>query len=357
MEKALKTIGIGLIGAGFAARERHLAGLKAVPEAPLRIVCSRDINNARRIAAEFGIADVAGHWKEVIDSPRVDAVIIATPPGLHAEITVAALEAGKHVLCQGRMARNLTEARRMAAAAIRSDRVAALYPPKPGLKWDRVVRRLLNDRQVIGEVHEIRVASMSMDATKQEYDWRTDPDVVGVNAMALGMWAEVLHRWVGPATELAALSSKRMGSRITAEGETVAAVVPNSLSISASMECGALAGFHFSNVCPAGVGHRIEIFGSNGALRYELFNEILWLASDDDKTLKPVEISPKEERSQSTDREFVEAIRDGTAVSPDFEDGLAYMSFCESVAASCFAGKKVELAELQPLMDSWERPL
>ena len=353
----MKTIGIGLIGAGFAARERHLTGLRTVPNASVRIVCARDSNNARRIAGEFGIPHVTGHWKEVIESPQVDAVIIATPPGMHAEITVAALEAGKHVLCQGRMARNLTEARRMAAAALKSDRITALYPPKPGLKGDRVVQRLLNDGQAIGEVHEIRVASMAMDATRPGYDWRTDPDVVGVNVMALGMWAEVLHRWVGRAKVVAALSATRLGSRITAEGKTATSVIPNSLSISASMECGAQASFHFSNVCPVGVGHSIEIFGTNGALRYELFKENLWVSSNGEKTLQSVEISPEEERQQSTDREFIEAIRDGAAVSPDFEDGLAYMTFCESVAASCFTGKKVGLADVQPFMDSWERPL
>ena len=66
-------------------------------------------------------------WQGLIESPEVSAVIVATPPVLHAEASIAAFEAGKYVLCQGRMSRNLREAKQMVDAACRhSGLVAAL---------------------------------------------------------------------------------------------------------------------------------------------------------------------------------------------------------------------------------------
>lgn len=58
----------------------------------------------------IGIGSTVDDWRQIAESPEVDAVLIATPPVLHHEATLAALAAGKHVLCQARMARNLSEA-------------------------------------------------------------------------------------------------------------------------------------------------------------------------------------------------------------------------------------------------------
>ena len=108
---------IGLIGAGGVARTRHLPALVNVPEADLRLVWSRDPARAAGVAGEFGIADTASSWEEIVESEEIDAVIAATPPVLHHPVTLRALSAGKHVLCQARMARNLKEAREMLRAA------------------------------------------------------------------------------------------------------------------------------------------------------------------------------------------------------------------------------------------------
>jgi hypothetical protein len=102
---------------------------------------SRQTEKARAVASDLGIAAVADRWEQIVESPDIDTVIIATPPIMHSMVTVAALSAGKHVLCQVRMARNFKEARAMLQAARSSELVAALYPSRPGLKRDRVMRR------------------------------------------------------------------------------------------------------------------------------------------------------------------------------------------------------------------------
>ena len=135
---------LGLIGAGSVARNRHLPALAGIPEALVLKTWSRRAENARQVAAELEIPEVMPEWEELVQSPDLDGVVIATPPVIHLPATLAALAAGKHVLCQARMARNLEEALEMADAAAASGLIAGLSPPLPGLKGDRVMKRLMS---------------------------------------------------------------------------------------------------------------------------------------------------------------------------------------------------------------------
>ena len=112
---ALKRVGVGFIGAGGISRERHLPGLKAVEGVDLVAVANRRVESAEKVAREYGFANVHDDWQDVIDRPDVDAVFVAAPPYLHRDASVAAIEAGKHVFCQARMARTYAEAKEMYA--------------------------------------------------------------------------------------------------------------------------------------------------------------------------------------------------------------------------------------------------
>src|SRR5436190_19140112 len=110
---AQQRVRIGIIGAGGIVRQRHYPGLKKIPGVELVVVANRSRESSERAAAEFGIPEIRTDWREVLAMPDLDAVLIGTHPSLHAEATIAALEAGKHVFCQARMARNYAEARAM----------------------------------------------------------------------------------------------------------------------------------------------------------------------------------------------------------------------------------------------------
>jgi predicted dehydrogenase len=321
----------------------------------VRLIWSRDQNKARELAAEFGIPRISSRWQDIVASPELDAVVVATPPVLHLPVTVAALEAGKHVLCQARIARNLSEAREMLRAAQASRLVTALYPPRPGLKGDRVMRRLLHKERFVGDIREARVTAMTLAKKGEGYDWKTDPDVVGVNAMTLGLWVEVLNRWVGPATRVVAIGKTHHRRRGTLEGEWAEAAVPDSLVVAAELECGATASYHLSTRAAFGPGNSIEIYGSRGTLNYQLSTDEIRGASTGSENLEPITIPTAEERLHSTDAEFIQAIREGTQVSPDFAEGVRYMAFCEAVAISLKTGTAVPVPPPQPAMYSWGR--
>ena len=345
---------IGLIGAGGVARTRHLPALAATPEAELGLVWSRDPSRAAEVADEFGFEDVAASWEQIVDSAEIDAVIAATPPVLHHPVTLRALSVGKHVLSQARMARNLREAREMLRASEAAPHlVTCLYPPLPGLKGDLVMQRLLAHGYV-GEIREVRVTGMFLLDPGDGYSWQGDPDVTGVNAMTMGMWAEVLNRWVGPATRVMATGTSHRRTRTTVDGATVDATVPDSLGIVADLECGATASYHFSTAAAFGPGSSIEIYGSGGALVYTLFEERIEGATSGDDALQPVPVPEAEERRQTTDSEFVNAILGGTPVSPDFAEGIRYMEFSEAVAVSLATGEAVPVPPPEK-MDAWGR--
>src|SRR5690606_21983122 len=107
-------------------------------------------------AAEFGFSRASGDWRRVVEDPEVDIVSITTPNRFHAEVAIAALEAGKHVWCEKPMAPEPADAEAMLAAARASGKVAILgynYIQNPVI---RHIRRLL-DEGAIGAVNHLRV--------------------------------------------------------------------------------------------------------------------------------------------------------------------------------------------------------
>ncbi len=267
-------IRLGIVGAGWVAKERHLLALSALPEVKLEAIWSRRSENARQLATLFGVSRVAERWQDIIESAAVDAVVIATPPILHHLVALSAVQAGKHVLCQARLARNLQEAQEMTDAARQSGLVTALYPARPGLKGGETVRRLLHQEHFIGEIAEIRVTGLTM-AEDDSYSWLSDPEVVGVNAMGLGMWVEVLNRWIGPAKTVAAVGKCHKKQRKDVRGNWQAATVPDSLAVAAELVCGATASYHFSTSAAAAPSQSIAVFGTRGTLHYDFFPDVL----------------------------------------------------------------------------------
>jgi predicted dehydrogenase len=339
------------------ATNRHLPALAELPDVSLKLIWSRRVSKAQRVAQQFQIPLIARQWEEVCDSPDVDAVVVATPPILHCEATTRALQAGKHVLCQGRMARNLKEALTMIEAAGSSGRVAALYPPRPGLKGDRVMKRLLHEQDFVGEIREVRVSAMSLAETNMAYSWKRDPDVVGVNAMTLGMWSEVLNRWAPLPRRLVAFARLGDSQRIATVEGMAGTQVPGSIAALSELENGASAMYHFSDWVPFGPSHSIEIHGTRGVLLYKLFQEEIFGASEGSKQMIPIPVPPGDERQHTTDAEFIAAIQNGGCVSPDFSDGVRYMEFCEAVALSAHSCRIVDLPLRQPAMASWGKSL
>jgi len=140
------TIRVGMVGAGDNTRRQHIPRLQAIGGVELVGVVNRTLESTHRVAREFEIPKQYRHWPELIADDEIDVVVIGTWPNLHSEVTCAALAAGKHVLCEARMARNAAEARKMLAASkARPDLTAMLVPSPFGLECDREISKLIQN--------------------------------------------------------------------------------------------------------------------------------------------------------------------------------------------------------------------
>jgi predicted dehydrogenase len=120
MATGTPTLRVGTLGAAAITPAALVTPVRAVPRAELVAVAARDRDRAEAFASKHGIPRVHGSYDELLADPDVDAVYNPLPNGLHAEWTIAALEAGKHVLCEKPFTSNADEARHVAAVAGRT---------------------------------------------------------------------------------------------------------------------------------------------------------------------------------------------------------------------------------------------
>src|SRR5262245_56219267 len=110
-------IRVGFVGAGGIVRTEHAPRLAHIPGVELVAVANRTRESGQAAAQALGIGRVLGRWQDLVDDPEVDLVVVGAWPDLHAPVTVAALAAGKHVLCEARMAYDLAAASEMLEAS------------------------------------------------------------------------------------------------------------------------------------------------------------------------------------------------------------------------------------------------
>jgi predicted dehydrogenase len=341
---AQQTIRVGIIGAGENTRTRHIPGLRAIEGVEIVGVCNRSRGSTEQVARDCGIPRIYDHWRQAIDDSQTGAVLIGTWPYLHCRATIAALEAGKHVLTEARMARDAREARRMLEAAeARPDLVAQIVPSPMTLEVDRTIRRLLAERY-LGQVLAIEHHEASADFLDREapLHWRGDFDLSGLNVMALGIYYEAIMRWVGEATAVAAMGRTFVPMRPGADGRMRAVRVPEHLDVVAQMACGAQLHIQQSAVSALLEGGGTYLFGSDGTLRVR--GGRLYGGRRGDRALGPIEIPAHEKQGWRVEAEFVGAIRGLEAITHTrFEDGVKYMEFTEAARRSMATGRTVAL--------------
>lgn len=365
---SLEPLHIGIVGAGNNTVKRHIPGLLDREAVRLTGVCNRSRESSQRVARRFDIPRVYDHWRQLVDDPHIDAVVIGAWPNLHMPVTVAALQAGKHVLCEARMAMNLAEARQMfAAAQQRPHLVAQIVPAPMTLEVDATVMRLLAEGY-LGDLLAIEVRAQDgfLDPGAPLH-WRHNRDLSGLNVMSLGIWYETVMRWVGEATEVIAMGQTVVKSRLDPEsGQRRAISIPDHLVVSAAMACGAQATFLISNVTGHAPPDGVTLYGSKATLYFgagvlsgsrfhgatlygsknplQLPGRLLYGGGPGDDALRPIPISDAERGGWRVEEEFVNAIRGKEPVRlTTFADGLKYMAFTEAVARSLAQRRAIPL--------------
>jgi len=345
-----QTIRVGFVGAGNNTRRHHLPKLKAQPGIELAAVANRSKESGERVAREFGIGRVHADWREVVEARDVDAVCIGTWPYLHAEVTIAALAHGKHVLCEARMAMNAAEGRRMLEASRRAPHLVAQLVPAPHtLELDGTIQRLLAEGyagEVLAvEVHATQQAGFVDPAAPLH--WRQDVALSGHNVLNMGIWYEAMSRWLGPARSVMALPKIAVPRRRDASGAWRAVEVPDHVEILVTLAGGAVGHLRFSGVTALAPPAEAWIFGAEGTLRVEADARRLSGGRRGDKALAEIAIPAERRIGWRVEEEFVNAIRGREKISrTTFEDGVRYMEFTDAVARSAASGRLEAVADL-----------
>ena len=348
----MNRVRVGIVGLGANTRLRHVPGLRACDDVEIVGVCNRRPESTRQAADEFGISKTFDKWQDLVADDEIDAVVIGTWPYLHCEITVASLQAGKHVLAEARMARNAAEAHQMLDTSRQNVHLVAQIVPSPfGLRVHQTVNDLLVDGYV-GQLREVVVLGCNAANANPStpLHWRQSAELSGSNMLAMGILHETLIRWVPDPVRVFAQTQTFTTQRPDAEtGEPVNVGTPDSVHILTELPGGARGIYHLSSVTHHAPPLQIRIFGSEGTLQYicGADDQLLGARKDDDQ-LKEIHVPADKQGGWRVEADFIDAIRGNKSVEfTDFATGVRYMEFTEAVAISAARGQAIAV----PLKD------
>jgi predicted dehydrogenase len=372
-------IGVGMVGYAFMGRAHSLAwnAVGRVFDLPVRprlaAICGRDKAAAEAAAGRLGWAAAETDWRALIARDDVQLVDIAAPGDLHAPIAIAALAAGKHVLCEKPLANTLAEAEAMRAAA------DAAYPrgarAMVGFNYRRVpalaLARRLVEQGRIGRLRHFRAVYLQdwLADADAPMTWRMRAERAGSGALGdLGAHIVDLARYL-TGDELAgvcALSETFVRERPLADGpgsDTV--TVDDAVVFTGRLASGALASFEVTRYATGRKnGLRVELNGSAGSLAFDLerLNELEFFDAGGDGAdngfrrilvtegshpylsgwWPPGHTLGWEHTFTHQARDLLTAIADGTQPLPSFGDGLAVQRVLDAVARSAASGNSWE---------------
>ncbi|MEO3870362.1 Gfo/Idh/MocA family oxidoreductase [Nonomuraea sp. B12E4] len=372
------TIGVGMVGYAFMGRVhsqawRSVGAFFDLPLAPrMAVLAGRSKERTEAAAAQLGWADVETDWRELVRRDDVQIVDICTPGDSHAEIAIAALEAGKHVICEKPLANTVAEAEAMvraAAAAPGKSMVAFNYRRVPAVA---LARRYVEEGR-IGEVRHVRAAYLQDWIVDPEFPlvWRLQKDKAGAGALgdigshivdAAQFITGELVMGVSALTETfikeRPLASDSAGLEATGSATKGPVTVDDAALFIGRLSGGGLASFEatrFANGRKNAM--RMEIFGSRGSLAFdfEAMNE-LWVSSGGGGFERILVTEPDhpyagawwppghglgyEHTFTHEVRDFLEAVATGADPTPSFADGLRVQRVLAAVEQSAAEGSR-----------------
>ena len=377
---------VAMIGAGFMGAA-HSQGWRVAPrffdlprEPQMALLVARDAERTRAAARAWGWQDTSTDWREAIARDDIDVVDIVTPGDTHAEIAIAALAAGKHVLCEKPLANSVHEAQQMADAA--SAAAEAGVRAMVGFTYRRVPATTLAHDLVaagrIGEIRQVRAEYLQdwLSDAEAPLTWRLQKDRAGSGALGdIGAHAidlaeyitgerltavtGVLETLVGERPLLGAASGLS-GSARTERGPVT---VDDVALFTGRLHGGALASFEATRFRTGRKNAlRVEISGSRGALAFDLerLNELEFYdatAPAGEQGFRTILVTEAthpylsawwpaghmlgyEHAFSHQVTDFVTAIDRGVDPSPSFADGLHVQVVLDAVEQSARAASR-----------------
>lgn len=264
-------IGIGIIGGGYMGKAHSvaMAAVATVFDTPLRprleMIAATSAQSAERYRQAYGFKRGTADWRELVADPVVEAVVIASPQATHREIALAAIENGKHVLCEKPLGESLEDSAAMVAAAEKAgvaNMVGFNYIRTPASQY---ARKLIADG-LIGDVTWFRgehSEDFLADPTAPA-NWRTETEAAGCLGDLAPHMVNGARALLGPIAEV-------MADRKTVHAQRGGVAVKNDdqAQMLVNFESGVQGHLYFSRTHHGRkMGYIYEVVGTKGALRF-----------------------------------------------------------------------------------------
>lgn len=377
----IRPVNVGLIGAGAIARAHAIAyamapryGGSDLPPVHLRLLAETDAERARQACDKLGFESWTTDWQELVAGRDVDLVSIVTPNFLHAEMAIAAADAGKHVFCEKPLASSAADAERMwrsAEAAGVVHGVNLTYRKVPAIRF---VARLIAEAR-IGAIRHFRASYIQDWANDPRIprSWKFDAGLSGGGAVS-GVGTHVIdlaRMLVGEIERISATTeiwirerplptSASTFEKIEGKRETAPVDNDDGAYFLARFANGAIGTFDISRCAPGRKNHlSFEIHGERGSIAYdyEQPNEVRLYLSDDEAAVggfRTILIGPAQDTGALLAypgipvgfvdtmalqvRDVLSAIAGGPPMTPDFYDGWRAQVVVDAVVASAERG-------------------
>ncbi len=380
----MQKIRIGMIGYNFMGKA-HSHAYRDVPfyfdlnvEPVLQTIVGRDEDRVSAAADKLGWLSYETDWRRVVEREDIDLIDIGTPNHLHSEIAIAALEAGKHVICEKPLALTLKQAKAMRDAARKSGSIHMIchnYRFAPAVQ---MAKRLIESGQ-LGEIYHYRANYLQDWLMDPQYpmSWRLNKEISGSGAHGdlMSHSIDLARFLLGEIAEVSGMMKtfiKRRPLDGTAPGDGEEPQygivdVDDASAFLATFENGAMGVFEATRFAKGNRNaNRLEVNGSKGALRWDMENmNLLQVYLDEEKknglegfrTINCTEeehpyagaywpsghIIGYEHTFVNLVYELLKGIETGRNPAPDFEDGYRNQAVLEAVEQSARTGRWVKL--------------
>jgi predicted dehydrogenase len=349
----------------------HLLGYRKCKDVEVVAVCQRSPGKAEAFAQQYGVPRSFVDYRALIAEPAVDVVSVAAPPYVHHEITLAALAAGKHVLCEKPFAMNARQGQEMYEGAERSRLTHATafnWRFLPGVTRSKE----LIEEGFLGRVYHVNVKWYAERQADPNIPllWRHRKELAGFGVLGdIGPHVIDMLRWIlGDFRKVVAHFTTVIPERKSADsGAVVAADADDACAFVAEMVSGVQVSIHLSRVAYASNSHQFEFYGSDGVLLYDADpKEGTWIsgrlrgAKAGDKKLTDLSIPERLQEGLDTKdlgaavgnflfaqltRRFVAAIRTGQPMTPSFLEGLRSQEVIDALVQSAAEERWVGVGE------------
>lgn len=357
-----ENVRIGVVGTSGFAEMFHLPSLRSHPRAEITAVCGRNRDRAEELAGKYGIPHVFTDYHAMITSGTLDALVVAVPDALHYPITMAALAAGLHVLCEKSLALNAAQAREMyekAEASGRKHMVGFAWRAVPPFRY---MHRLVEDGY-IGRCYHALFRYEGGYGRDASYGWRFDRQQGNGILGDLGSHMIDFARWyVGDIAKV----SGHLATFVARPGADGGPLDPanDTALVAVEFANGAQGVIHLSavtHVGDRGQVMQIALYGEAGSLELDFTfggAELRGLPQGEEQwqtLVVPAELVGRADQPPPFgmpilaplvslpvgDRLFVDAILEDRPVSPSFYDGWQAQAVIDAAIASHVQGRWV----------------